>query len=150
MNKRTASGKAPPGSDGADVIGRIFYSGGLPTAPAGERCWCLRQGQWERVADPLPWPADEEKHDALLEDHGYTRSAEWGRPWGRVRAVLYEGRGEEYVVLMALADSLHRVRVTDAPSLLALLGSLLPAVAADQAIEAREEARDAKGRRRRT
>jgi hypothetical protein len=143
-----ASGEGKQGTDGADLaglVGRIIHYSLPPAAGAGGRVWELRRGEWSEVPDPIKWPpascSPADLVDAV-ESSGFVEASSWGdTTHGQVAAKLFAGKGETYLVLLVLADAVNVLLVADVPSLLALLGAVVPLVLADTQLSRLEKHR---------
>jgi hypothetical protein len=120
--------------------------------PADRGIWAYDLARrWHRVPDPLPPPRPTEDFDEWLRRAGYWRLHDHGHEGVALRLAVYEADGDDgaYLVAINTASRSTCVMVPDLPSLLQLLGELLPVVEASMRLEAAEEEHERKMKLRR-
>jgi hypothetical protein len=138
MNNTTHDGKGALPAPGAAAP--------IPPCPPGNALSYV-QGRWRSAPSPLTGAGDfledvAEAGYSLLHLHGIEHSALW-------LEVLEHREDDNFLVVINTASKFYTVLVPDVPSLLQLLGELLPVVEASLRLEAAAEEHERKQKVRR-
>lgn len=94
--------------------------------------WQYDGGQWTRTTQPYDWnPEDESDVEGALKRAGYSRATDLGPKLLPVVEVYERDEPEGWVLTCCFnGDNVHSIYVSNLPSLIDLIGKLMPYVSA--------------------